>query len=91
MEAGLVYTYNILASEVYKRILSSKGAREYSISVSLWLMLENIRKWDVASEWWLIYVCICTVQLTSKFTTRVVFSHVLFEALVKTRVTHTSE
>ena len=27
----------------------------------------------------------------SKFTTRVVFSHVLFEILVKTRVTHVSE
>ena len=32
-----------------------------------------------------------TVQLMSKFTTRVVFSRVLFEALIKTRVTHVSE
>ena len=32
-----------------------------------------------------------TVQLTSKFTNRVVFSHVLFETLIKTCVTHVSE
>ena len=31
------------------------------------------------------------VQLTSKFTTCVVFSRVLFETLVKTHVTHTGE
>ena len=31
------------------------------------------------------------VQLTSKFTTRVVFSRVLFKALIKTRVPHASE
>ena len=30
------------------------------------------------------------IQLTSKFTTRVIFLCVLFEALIKTRVPHTS-
>ena len=34
---------------------------------------------------------VTTVQLTAKFTTRVVFSYVLFEASVKTHVLHVSE
>ena len=43
-----------------------------------------------------IHTCIHTyiytyAQLTSKFRTRVVFSCVLFEALIKTHVPHTSE
>ena len=38
-----------------------------------------------------IFVYIYMVQLTSKFTTRVVFSRVLFKVLIKTRVPHTSE
>ena len=36
-------------------------------------------------------IYVCTVQLTAKFTTRVVFLRVYFEALVKTRMPHESD
>ena len=59
VEVGFVYTCTseaycsrVLASEVYEWSLPSTGAREYSMSVSLWLTYsQNTREWDVASEW----------------------------------------
>ena len=58
VEVGFVYTCTsvaycsrVLASEVYEWSLPSTGAREYSMSVSLWLTYsQNTREWDVASE-----------------------------------------
>ena len=58
VEVGFVYTCTsaaycsrVLASEVYEWSLPSTGAREYSMSVSLWLTyLQNTHEWDVASE-----------------------------------------
>ena len=58
VEVGFVYTCmsvaycsRVLASEVYEWSLLSTGAREYSMSVSLWLTYsQNTREWDVAFE-----------------------------------------
>ena len=58
VEVGFVYTCTsvaycsrVLTSEVYEWSLPSTGAREYSMSVSLWLTYsQNTREWDVASE-----------------------------------------
>ena len=58
VEVGFVYTCTsvaycsrVLTSEVYEWSLPSTGAREYSMSISLWLTYsQNTREWDVASE-----------------------------------------